>query len=116
MKSICTWADKNKDGKLTKQELDQADKRLAAMPLSAKQKEWFKKNELFPDNHRQAFGQYTDAARAAAVRKSYKDSLNEVFQINAIDSISRLDGNSKDISMNDWSDYTGSGWFMDKQG
>ncbi|MDH4379705.1 MAG: hypothetical protein QE263_07355 [Vampirovibrionales bacterium] len=109
MKSIAKWADTNRDGKLVDTELDKGRERLGNMKLSASQKKWYQQqHKAVPENFLAAFGHYLEAAREAK-KIDYSSGTplkREVFFINAIDQISKYDGNSQNISSSDWYRYT----------
>ena len=106
MKSICKWADKNKDELLTINEIDKARERLSTMKLSTSQKQWYKQqHKAVPENYLAAFGHYLEAARAGADKPYYLDDLGPVFRVDQLDVISGYDNKLKDISSKDWEEY-----------
>ena len=106
MKSICKWADRNKDNKLTQSEIDRAKRRLVQMKYTSKQQAQQEQQLGFSFEHYgYRYGHYLEAARAGADKPFYRDDLGPVFRIDQLDVISGYDNKLKDISAKDWEEY-----------
>jgi hypothetical protein len=104
LKSICKWADTNRDGKLVNSELDKGRERLGNMKLSASQKQWYQqRHREAPENYLAAFGQYLEAVRAGQKPDySHGGPPGLAFSIQSIDQMAGYDGNAFNVSSTDW--------------
>ncbi|MDH4379706.1 MAG: hypothetical protein QE263_07360 [Vampirovibrionales bacterium] len=110
MKSICRWADRNKDNKLTTSEIDRAKKRLVQMKYTPQQQAQQQKQFGVSYEHLgYRYGHYLEAAREAKKLdySSGSPPTGSAFFINAIDSIAQHDGINNTISSQDWYRYSG---------
>ena len=99
MKSICKWADRNKDGQLTTKELNAASNKLYATSYKDKNG-----SEI---NYASKYGVYIQCALKAAQNPYNAQHLKKgLFYINDIDVIASNDGNVKNLSYKDWMAYT----------
>jgi hypothetical protein len=115
MKSICKWADRNKDGQLSNTEIDRAKQRLIQMKYTPQQQAQQEQTlGVSYQHYGDRYGHYLDAALDAAAEIAYRQPVYPApthysFSIKDIDKISRADRNPNTISRMDWNQYLGLG-------
>jgi hypothetical protein len=108
MKSICNWADKNKNGKLTDAEINKAQKRLSQTTYTVQQQAQQKQQYGFAyGDYGMRYGHYLEAARKAQTIDYTTATKNgpptgSAFAIRSIDAIAKHDGEKTTITAHDW--------------